>query len=44
MLTEDTEDAWAFIDTIMDLSFAVAVCFATATVVYTAGYFAGVWR
>jgi len=44
MLKEDIEDAWAFIDTLMDLGFAIAVCFASATIVYTAGYFFGAWR
>jgi len=44
MLDEDIEDAWSLIDTVLDLSFAVAVCFFTATFVYTIAYFFGTWK
>ena len=43
-MTEDYEDVWTIIDTLLDLSFAVAVCFTIATMVLTVLYFVGVWR
>jgi len=43
-MTEDHEDVWMIIDTLLDLSFAVAICFTVATVVLTVLYFAGVWK
>ena len=43
-MTEDYEDVWTIIDTLLDLSFAVAVCFTIATMVLTVLYFTGACR